>query len=278
MKVKEVMTKNVFYAEVPGNRTDVLKEMLKHGVSGMPVVKARTKELVGIITRKDIFKKPDIEQLALLMTKNPITISPKDDVNNAIKIFLEKKIHRLPVVEKGNLVGIITPMDILSIIEKKEISTPIENFITEICVPVHYNTPINVIAEIMNITGIYSLPVLNSSARVVGIITDNDLFKSVSVDKKFIKSTLGLGNDEDIWNLDGMRSIVKLYYEVSHIELPKTPIKEIMVRNVITVSEKICVFKVAREMRKNDIGQIPVVDAKEKLKGIVYDVDLLRAL
>lgn len=278
MKVEEVMTKNVFCAEVPGNRTDVLKEMLKHNVSGMPVVKGSTKELIGIITRKDIFKKPDVEQLALLMTKNPIIISPKDDINNAIKIFLEKKIHRLPVLENGKLVGIITPMDILSIIEKKEIPTPIEDFITEICIPVYYNTPINVVAEIMNITGIYSLPVLNSSARVVGIITDNDLFKSVSVDKKFMKSSLGLGNDEDIWNLDGMRSIIKLYYEVSHIELPRTPIKEIMVRNVIIVSEKKCVYKVAREMRKNDIGQIPVVDAKEKLKGMVYDLDLLRAL
>ncbi|HID02294.1 MAG TPA: CBS domain-containing protein, partial [Desulfobacterales bacterium] len=75
MKVKDVMTSNVIFAEVPGTREQVLKLMLKHKVMGLPVVKKRTKKLVGIVTRTDLMKKPKEEQLALLMTRNPITVS-----------------------------------------------------------------------------------------------------------------------------------------------------------------------------------------------------------
>jgi len=79
LKVRDVMTTDIIVAEVPGNREDVLRMFGKYEISGMPVVKAGTRKLAGIITRNDLFKNSDEEQLAMIMNDNPITISPDED-------------------------------------------------------------------------------------------------------------------------------------------------------------------------------------------------------
>jgi acetoin utilization protein AcuB len=48
-----------------------------------------------------------------MMTKNPVTVGPDTLVLDARKIMNEKNIRRLPVVEKGKLVGIVTKHDLL---------------------------------------------------------------------------------------------------------------------------------------------------------------------
>ncbi len=47
-----------------------------------------------------------------LMTPNPITITPADDLTAAIGAMLKHRIHELPVVEDGLLLGILTDRDI----------------------------------------------------------------------------------------------------------------------------------------------------------------------
>ena len=52
--VRDVMVREVAYAEIPGNRDDVLKTLQDRKVSGLPVVKKG--EVVGIITRSDLLR------------------------------------------------------------------------------------------------------------------------------------------------------------------------------------------------------------------------------
>ena len=66
-----------------------------------------------------MFRHADEEQLALIMTKNPLTVKPGDDVNKAARVFFEHRIHGLPVVEDGELVGVISPSDVLKLIAEK---------------------------------------------------------------------------------------------------------------------------------------------------------------
>ena len=49
------------------------------------------------------------------MTKNPITVEPATPVNEAAKLMKRRNIRRLPVVEKGSLVGIISDRDIMRV-------------------------------------------------------------------------------------------------------------------------------------------------------------------
>ena len=49
------------------------------------------------------------------MTKNPITVEPTTSVNDAAKLMKQRKIRRLPVVENGQLVGIISDRDVMRV-------------------------------------------------------------------------------------------------------------------------------------------------------------------
>ena len=63
----------------------------------MPVLK--NKKLVGIITRKDLLRKPEETQLGFLMASKPITIGPDKDIYKAARLLVTHRIRRLPVVE-----------------------------------------------------------------------------------------------------------------------------------------------------------------------------------
>ena len=85
------MTKEVVYAEVPGDASGALEIILEKNVSGMPVVKRGTSEIVGVVTRNDFSRRPSETQLGLLMTKDVTTIAPGADIKEAVNLFLNKK-------------------------------------------------------------------------------------------------------------------------------------------------------------------------------------------
>jgi len=95
--VRDVMVRDVAYAQIPGNRDDVLKTLQDRKVSGLPVVKKG--EVVGIITRSDLLRNREEDQTALLMTRDPVVISPDKSVVQAARLLVQHKIRRLPVVE-----------------------------------------------------------------------------------------------------------------------------------------------------------------------------------
>ncbi|MCD6474559.1 MAG: CBS domain-containing protein [Thermoplasmata archaeon] len=277
LKVKDVMDKNPPVAEVPGRREDVLHLFAKHEVSGLAVVKAGTKKFAGIVTRKDIFRNPEEDQLAILMNKEPITISPNASVRTAAKIFYEKKIHGIPVVRKGELVGVVSPRDILKLISRLD-GDKIEDYIESPFVPIYEETPLPVVMKIFRITDMPALPVLGSDGKLAGIVSDGDLFNFSLVRERVDTSSIGLGEDEDLWTWEGIRDIMRLYYETSKIELPEVPVKEVMIRNVITVYKRERIGEVARKMIEKDIDQMPVTDENNEIMGMIYDTDLMKAL
>ena len=55
---------------------------------------------------------PDKPVIDLVMTRNPATISPTDSIRTAVNRMKEKKCRRLPVVDNGKLVGIVSDRDL----------------------------------------------------------------------------------------------------------------------------------------------------------------------
>ena len=110
MKLKDIMVKDAVSVKLPGNRTDLLKLLVKNNLTGVPVVNDDG-TLDGFVTRQDIYAKPDEEQLALVMRKDYPTLEPKDTVEAGAKLMLENDLHHLPIVQKGKLVGIVTNRD-----------------------------------------------------------------------------------------------------------------------------------------------------------------------
>lgn len=113
-KVRDVMTTNPIYVTPEITVGDVLKLMLKHKHLGYPVVKDG--KVVGIVT-KDIMHAKENERIENVMSKDIIAIEPETSVFQALRIMSEKRIGRLPVLEEGKLVGIISRSDIMKLAE-----------------------------------------------------------------------------------------------------------------------------------------------------------------
>lgn len=278
MKVKDLMTKDPVVAELPGNRTDVLRLLVKENKTGVPVVKKSDGSLAGFVTRQDITAKPDEEQLALIIRKDYPALDPNDEIEKAARLLLDNDLHHLPVVSKGKLAGIITPADFLQLIEDMDGQNPIENYVRTPCFPIFEGAPLPVVDAVFRVAGLMAAPVLDEHGKLSGIVTDRDIFNLSTVEVSAAMSALGLGEDENAWTWEGMRNIMKLYFNVSSIELPTIPVSEVMVRKPRTVFRKTSVSEGARIMKKYDFGQLPIRDSKDDLVAMIYELDLLVAL
>ncbi len=276
MNVKDVMTRDVVFVEVPGSRDTALKIMKEKGITSVPVVKNRT--LVGIITRGDIFRNPEEDQIALLMTRQPVFVSPMATIEDAARIFIEKAIRRMPVVDDSQLVGFITVTDIVSAIAEMDIKTPVDNFIIREIVAVWEMTPIDVVGEIMKLANAEASPVIDSTNKVVGIVTEGALLKASKIEDTIERADLSAGSDEDAWTWEAVRDTMSLYYGVSRVELPGSPVKDIMMTEYESLFHKTGISECARQMRRFDVELLPVVTADEKLEGIIKDSDLIKVL
>jgi CBS domain-containing protein len=276
MNVEDVMTRDVVFVEVPGSRDTALKIMKEKGITSVPVVKNRA--LVGIITRGDIFRNPEEDQIALLMSRQPVFVSPMATIEDAARIFIEKAIRRMPVVDDSQLVGFITVTDIVSAIAEMDIKTPVDNFIMREIVAVWEMTPIDVVGEIMKLANAEASPVIDSTNRVVGIVTEGALLKSSKIEDTIERADLSAGSDEDAWTWEAVRDTMSLYYGVSRVELPGSPVKDIMMAEYESIFHKTGISECARQMRRFDVELLPVVTADEKLEGIIKDSDLVKVL
>jgi len=275
MKVEEVMSTDLIVGYVPGTVKDALKVLAKHNVSGIPILKKDTKKVVGVLTRTDIFKNADEEQLALIMSSEVYSVYGDQDVKDAAKLLFEKGIHGLPVInKKKNLIGIISPKDIIKVLIKKN-GDIAENYFTNIVVPTYQDTPINIAMEIINITNENALPVLDDELKLTGIVTDGDLLKLSNINESVSQTNMGMGGDEDQWTWEGIRDTLRLYYSTSEITLPKVPIKDIMITDVVKGSKNSTVSEIANNMIKHNISHIPIVDTNDRLIGMISDIDLM---
>jgi CBS domain-containing protein len=279
MKIEDVMSKDLIVGYIPGTVADALQILSVNNVSGIPILKKNTNKIVGVVTREDIFKNPEEDQLAMIVNENYSYISKDKDIREAAKIFYEKKIHGLPVIDTHkNLVGIISPLEILNIIVKEEISDIARDHFSNFVVPVYLETPIDIIMEIINITNQCALPVLDDSRKVVGIVTDGDIFKLSEIKEGIKQSNIGMGDDEDQWTWEGIRDTVRLYQSISEVSLPDIPVKEVMINDLKTATRSTPVCDIAKIMIKYKFGNVPIVNEQNYLKGMISDIDLMKCM
>ncbi|OYT42813.1 MAG: CBS domain-containing protein [Candidatus Aenigmarchaeota archaeon ex4484_224] len=148
-KVRDFMTRNVITCSPEDTIFDVAKKLSENAISGMPVVDKG--KLVGIISVSDIVKfmkneiknedlipeephsipfilmkmiqnelkiKKELEKISKIkvkhvMSKKVITISPDASLADAAELLVKKRITRVPVIENGKIVGILTKSDLV---------------------------------------------------------------------------------------------------------------------------------------------------------------------
>lgn len=114
--VKEIMTKDCVTVTLKDNVYEVALAMSKQDVGFIPVVEG--KQLIGVITDRDLVvrgyaqKNEGSAKVEKVMSKDVTTIKPDTTVEEAAKLMAKNQIRRLPVVENGNLVGVVAIGDL----------------------------------------------------------------------------------------------------------------------------------------------------------------------
>jgi len=108
-----------------------------------------------------------------LMTKNPITVSPEEDVNYAFYLLKKYDIRQLPVVSDEGMIGIVTERDLRMLIEKPPIK--IRSAMSTNVFKVNEDTPAESAAKLIQERKINALPVVDDENQLVGIITVTDI-------------------------------------------------------------------------------------------------------
>lgn len=276
MLVKDVMTKEVKWAELPGTRAEALELLRKINASAIPVVKRGTDELVGMVTLRRLFEKPDEDQLAMLVDRDVPRIKPNDTLKDAAEQMVKIFVRRLPVLDNGKLVGMITVRDIVyRAIAEMKIEEPVEKYMRPHILTIWEGTPLKAAVEILDLAGFRGLPVINEKGDLVGIIDDFDIAKisEVEVDSKM--SQMAGRSEGDSWTWD---SEARVYITKRKLKIPDKLVKDVMTKEIITVTKKTGVSKVAQLMKQHKVEQAPVITADGQLAGLVRDIDLLRAL
>jgi CBS-domain-containing membrane protein len=137
MRVEQIMTRDVLTIGPEAEVREVARIFVEHGISGLPVCGAR-REVLGVVSEGDILLKergPVERQRPLwsrlggksatearkalaikvldAMTSPVITVSPYCSVAEAARLMSEHGVNRLPVIQRDDLVGIVTRTDLV---------------------------------------------------------------------------------------------------------------------------------------------------------------------
>lgn len=148
MKVKEIMRSDVITVTKDMTIQEIAEVLVTHNISGVPVVD-EAGSLVGIVTEGDLLHKEsnpripkyfgllggliyfggvdqykeDFKKLAALkaaeiMTSKVITVSGEEEVGEVATLMIDNNIKRIPVVENGKMIGIVSRADIVKTLAK----------------------------------------------------------------------------------------------------------------------------------------------------------------
>lgn len=136
--VKTIMSSKLITVN-PKDKLTAAKEIFEQNkIHHIPVV--RYKEIVGMISKSDFmhflygFQRNEEDRFVNdarlrvynvedIMTTGLAKLNADDRINVALEIFMENRFHAIPVVEEGDLVGMLTTFDIIKAVAGEEISS-----------------------------------------------------------------------------------------------------------------------------------------------------------
>jgi CBS domain-containing protein len=131
MKARDVMTSPAITLSLDTPVPAAATFLESHGFTAAPLVDADG-HLVGIVSEPDLVRSPVIPDwwvvqrkpdptIEQVMTPTPTTMRSEDDLAEVATVMLDARIRSVPIVDNGELVGIVTRRDILRVVARREV-------------------------------------------------------------------------------------------------------------------------------------------------------------
>ena len=118
MKVREVMTPRLIRISPEESASVAARTLTHYNIGALPVCGADG-QLCGMVTDRDIVTRclasgrlPESTTVRDIMTQNVVSARPEMDAGAAASLMARQQVRRLPVVENGNLCGMVTLGDL----------------------------------------------------------------------------------------------------------------------------------------------------------------------
>ena len=118
MKVQEVMTQTVIRISPEESAAVAARTLTHYNIGALPVCGGDGR-LCGVLTDRDIVtrclaagQQPEKTLVRSIMTNNVVSVRPDMDLGVAASLMAKRQVRRLPVVENGNLCGMISLGDL----------------------------------------------------------------------------------------------------------------------------------------------------------------------
>ena len=267
MHIKDIMSSKVVVVDKDQNLNDALKLMKKHKISRLPVINTNNnhkRELVGIITEKDIALRlgssrygnmpPSHFHVSTVMTPDPITLNAAENLGKAAKIMIENKIGGIPIVDGGEIVGIITKTDFIKTCQGIPYDkTYIKERMQTNVMTVNPGDRLVHARRILIDEDIGRLPVM-SGDEIEGILTAKDIADSMI----------------------SFRKIVPDKYQAARIR--NLLVEDIMTQNVRTINEEKTIADASTFMIDEDFSGVPVTNDTGEITGMITKTDLMNLI
>jgi CBS domain-containing protein len=129
--VRDAMTANPRTAHPAQSLADAAQIMQSEDVGSVPVVEDG--RLVGVLTDRDIVIRAvadgvDVQTLNVgdVASREPVTVEPGQDLDEALALMARHQVRRLPVVDDGQLVGILAQADVAIEVKEKKAGEVLE--------------------------------------------------------------------------------------------------------------------------------------------------------
>lgn len=115
MIASDIMTRRVYTTSPQASVQEVAQLLYRERISGVPVIDDQSEQLIGMITEADIIRRLDRDDLrvAEVMTRQLIVVDENTPVSEIACLLTERRIKRVPVVQDGRVVGIVSRADIV---------------------------------------------------------------------------------------------------------------------------------------------------------------------
>lgn len=231
--------------------------MVKNNVTGLPVVNDNY-SLAGIITEKDVLKLLyDMQDSSItveqFMTQNVTAFDVSSNLNEIRRCLVENKFRRVPVLQDGKVVGVISRRDVIAFDkaafltrpenkqnkQKRKIFLARDIMKTSLVVAKRSTSVLEAVDLIIN-NNITGLPVVTEAMKLSGVITEKDM--------------------------------LELPY---NSKINSAGVSDYMTKKVVSFEETDSLIDICDCLIANDFRRVTILDSKGKLVGIISRADII---